>query len=417
MIHRRIRDAMLILLALVLLPLAVSCGNAESDESKKPRQAAKSTEPADPKLLLETGLTDEELANGWISLFDGQSLYGWKSEVEADWRVADGAIVVTEGDVGLLRTTTQYSDYVLKLDFRAAKGANSGIFLRTSPKPKNVTSDCYELNIAATDNPFPTGSLVERKKVEGDLNSPDWQTFEVTVNGGEISVKLNDKTVLDYTDPKPTGRGFIGLQHNSGKVEFRNIRLKPLGLGRLFNGKDLTGWVTYPDMASKFTVTPDGELNVKDGRGQIETEGRFGDFVLQLECISQGKHLNSGIFFRCIPGDVMMGYESQIQNGFKDDDRTKPADCGTGGIFRRQNARIVMADDFKWFHKTIIAEGPHMAVWVNGRQVCDWTDKRPEHENPRKGLRLAPGTIMIQGHDPTTDLSFRDLRAGEMAKR
>lgn len=96
-------------------------------------------------------------------------------------------------------------------------------------------------------------------------------------------------------------RGFIGLQLNSGAVEFRNIKLRPLGLASLFNGKDLTGWKTYPDMASKFTVNGKGELNVKNGKGQLESVGEFGDFVLQLECISHKPALNSGIFFRSIP--------------------------------------------------------------------------------------------------------------------
>ena len=135
----------------------------------------------------------------------------------------------------------------------------------------------------------------------------------------------------------------------------------------------------------------------------------MGDFVLQLECISNKQHLNSGIFFRCIPGDVMNGYESQIHNGFEDSDRQKPMDWGTGGIFKRQVARIVAADDLKWFHKTLIVQGPHIAVWVNGMHVTDWTDNRQPNENPRRGLRTEPGTIMIQGHDPTTDLSFRNL--------
>jgi hypothetical protein len=58
-----------------------------------------------------------------------------------------------------------------------------------------------------------------------------------------------------------------------------------------------------------------------------------------------------------------------------------------------------------------------MAAWVDGFQVSDWTDDREPHENPRKGLRLEPGTIMIQGHDPTTDLSFRNLRIARLAER
>ena len=64
-------------------------------------------------------------------------------------------------------------------------------------------------------------------------------------------------------------------------------------------------------------MTPRGYLNVKNGRGQLETAATYGDFVLQLECIANGTQLNSGIFIRCIPGDVMMGYECQIDNRFE----------------------------------------------------------------------------------------------------
>ncbi|MBT5599078.1 MAG: DUF1080 domain-containing protein, partial [Planctomycetaceae bacterium] len=44
----------------------------------------------------------------------------------------------------------------------------------------------------------------------------------------------------------------------------------------------------------------------------------------------------------------------------------------------------------------------------------DWTDTRKSNENPRRGLRTAAGSIMIQGHDPTTNLSFRNLRISEL---
>jgi hypothetical protein len=138
---------------------------------------------------------------------------------------------------------------------------------------------------------------------------------------------------------------------------------------------------------------------------------------LQLECFSNGKHLNSGVFFRCIPGEFNNGYECQIRNEYKDGDRDQPVDFGTGGIYRRQPARRVTADDFKWFPMTLVVSGNHMAAWVNGIQVSDWTDTRKPHENPRNGLRTQPGTLQIQGHDPTTDLSFRKLQIVEMPKR
>ena len=49
-----------------------------------------------------------------------------------------------------------------------------------------------------------------------------------------------------------------------------------------------------------------------------------------------------------------------------------------------------------------------------GTQRGDWTDQREPHENPRQGSRTKPGTIALQGHDPTTDLLFRNIRVGEL---
>ncbi len=407
----------LALLSSVVLLLA--CGSTESDEPKQTDKPKQTVDPAPARSTLELATLDEkELADGWISLFDGQSLYGWQPHGEANWSVEDKSIVVSSGEKSLLCTTTQFDNYVLRVDFRADPKTNSGLFLRTEQEvgPDDVTTKCYELNIAPPDNPFPTGSLVKRKKAEGEFKSDDWQTFEVTVDDADVIVKLGGETILEYHDPKPIGRGLIGLQHNEGKVAFRNIKLKPLGLKSIFNGKDLNGWKDDKAAESDFAVTDDGELNVTNGRGQLESNESYGDFVLQLECIAHAKDLNSGIFFRCIPGDVMMGYESQIHNGFKDGDRTRPKDWGTGAIFKQHAARIVAADDLKWFHKTLIADGRHVSVWINGMQVTDWTDEREPNENPRKGRRVEPGTIMIQGHDPTTNLSFRKLRISEMAK-
>ena len=130
-----------------------------------------------------------------------------------------------------------------------------------------------------------------------------------------------------------------------------------------------------------------------------------------------GAYLNSGVFFRCIPGEEMNGYESQIQNGFRAGEIEPPLHPRSGAIFRRKNARRLIGSDFEWLSKTIIAEGPHIAVWVNGYQVTDWVDRRKPDKNPRRGLRTEAGTIMIQGHDPTTELSFRSIRIAEMKPR
>jgi hypothetical protein len=364
----------------------------------------------------------ELLQQGWIRLFDGQTLFGWKAGSAVNWRVEEGAIVADAGKLGVLYTTTQFSDYVLQLEFAAAADTNSGILIHTPPRPTDPQGDCYEVNIAPTDHPYPTGSVVGLWKRPNPPPAPRtrWRTYEVQVRGDSLAIALDGQPLTAL----PTSvklhslrRGHIGLQFNHGRIAFRNIRLRPLGLAPIFNGRDLTGWNTDRAEKSRFEVTGAGELQVLDGRGQLETNKTYGDFAMQLACYVNGENLNSGIFFRCIPSDFMMGYECQIHNGVKGNNPTQPVDCGTGGIFRRQNARRVVAKDFTWFYQTLIADGPHLAAWVNGYQVSDWTDTRAPHENPRKGLRVAPGTIAIQGHDPTTDLRFRDLKIVELPPR
>lgn len=368
--------------------------------------------------LLESRLPDEELADGWISLFDGQSLFGWEAGSEANWQVQDGIIQVSEGEKGLLCTTTEFTNYVLRLEFRFSPGTNSGIFLHTPLRPTDPTKDCYELNIAErTVSPYSTGSFVNRQKTELDAAPDTWHEFEVTLDGSRAQVKLNGQPALDYTDAAPLLRGRIGLQLNQGKVEFRKVRCKPLNLESLIAGEGLDGWAELPAGGEVFKRTPDGAIRAKGGKARLESNRQFADFVVQMECRTEAPGINSGLFFRCIPGEDMNGYESQIQNQFQDNDRSSPRDCGTGGIFRRTNARFVVADDLKWFHKTIIASGAHVAVWVDGIQVTDWTDTRSADPNPRKGLRLDAGSLMLQAHDSTTDVSFRNIQAVELPRR
>jgi hypothetical protein len=79
-------------------------------------------------------------------------------------------------------------------------------------------------------------------------------------------------------------------------------------------------------------------------------------------------------------------------------------------------ARKAVARDQEWFTMTVVARGRHIATWVNGIQQVDWTDNRPADKNPRKGYRGEAGPISIQGHDPTTDLSFRNIRIGVLPR-
>lgn len=175
-------------------------------------------------------LTQEEVTNGWMTLFDGETLIGWRATSEANWKVKDGAITVSEGQPGLLVSVAIYNDYTLKADFRAKPNTNSGVFLRTQEKPSSPASDCYEVNIVGDGaNAFPTGSLVERAKSTGKGPDDAWHTLTVRAQAGRVRVSIDDEEVLDYTDPKPIRGGHIGLQFNAGPVEFKNLKIKTIG--------------------------------------------------------------------------------------------------------------------------------------------------------------------------------------------
>lgn len=363
-------------------------------------------------------------AEGWISLFDGHSLMGWRRHADgANWSVQDGAITADAGPIDLLCTAIPFADFELEIDFRMEPGGNSGVFLRTDDRPGQAESDCFELNIADTHpQGFTTGAFVGRKATAAPiLGSGGWKTFRVVAEGTHFTVHLDGERVLDYTDESAVPRlsGLIGLQKNAGKIEFRNIFLRPLGLRPLFNGQDLSGWRVAPGGASEFTVA-DGAIQVKNGRGFLETEGAWADFLFQGEARTNAPELNSGFFFRAPaiePGGNCNGYEAQIHNALIDGDRLKPKDFGTGAIYRRVKARYVVPNDGEWFTTTIAAFGPRIAVWVDGYQVVDWEDDRPPADSPRNGLFTAAGHIALQGHDPTTDLSFRNLRLVELKAR
>jgi hypothetical protein len=365
-------------------------------------------------------LTPAEVEQGWIALFDGKTLFGWKANNrETNWRIEDGVIVADEGPAGLLCTTSEFADYELRCEFRLSAGGNSGIFLRTLFEPKEVTSDCYELNMCDSHPAFPTGSLVGLIKPETPVSGEGrWLEYRVKCEGRTIEVLLGGQPVLKYTDDRPQARfrGLIGLQKNAGKAEYRNVFLRPLATKPLFNGKDLEGWRVVPGGSSRFTVVEEA-IHVENGRGFLETRQTWGDFVLQAQARTNGAGLNSGIFFRAMPGtaeEPSNGYELQIHNAFKNKDRSQPADFGTGGIYRRVPARRVVGDDGAWQTLTLVATGPHIAAWVEGEQVTDWIDERKPNDNPRQGLRTRAGHLSLQGHDPTTNLDFRNLRIAEL---
>ena len=368
-------------------------------------------------------LTQKEIAEGTIALFDGKTLFGWEAGKGINWTVENGTITADSGPVGLIRTKVPFKDFELRVQCKLEQGGNSGIFVRSLATPKDPTTDCYEINVADVHKAgYTSGSIIGHVKTDVKFPANEWLAFKIRVVGSHVTVHINGKKTADYCDKKTDASsrrfGYIGLQKNSGKVAFRNVVLKPLEAKSIFNGKDLTGWREVPGSKSQFTVE-DGVIRSRNGLGFIETEKQYGDFILQADVKTHAKELNSGIFFRTEKGTEKAnsnGYELQIHNGFKEGGRNKPNNAGTGSIFRRTVARRIVANDGDWCTLTLIAFEAEFGIWVDGYQTTSWKDRRKQNANPRKGLRLEKGHFSLQGHDPTTDLSFRRFRVTTFEK-
>jgi hypothetical protein len=350
--------------------------------------AASAAEP-----LRQNTLTADEAASGWLLLFDGKTTFGWHVHGDSV-TVKDDMLLIGGKDATIASTTTFFADGEWRFQYRNV-GDSRDAEARVKGQSRGLVA------------------LKDKTK---------WIDAAVRVENGKLlrSFSTDEKTsgdwIPDTGDPNLVGplRFVTGI---NSKLEIRNIKFKPLGTKPLFSGKDLSGWKKYTGddkrQKSTFTVSEDGWLTVENGPGDLQTVGQWADFVLQLECRSNGTHLNSGIFFRCLTDQYQQGYEVQIRNQWTGDDRTKPVDFGTGAIYRRQPARIVVSSDREWFTLTLIAHGNHMATWVNGFPVADFTDTRDKNENGRNGSKTNKGAISIQGHDPTTNLSFRHFRLAE----
>lgn len=339
------------------------------------------------------GFTQDVAEGQWIQLFDGESLYGWIVFGDANWSVQNGILTASRGTGGWIATTSSFADFQLYAKLKVSGEGSAGLVFR-SPLEGHYTENG-------------AGAII--------LNAGGEYEVNVRAVGKEVSATVNGSPVEGLNVNNLKGRvGILYHRYHDKKkpavIEVQTVQLKPLQLKSLFNGKDLTGWNILPGHKSVFSVV-DGALNIKDGGGQIETDGVYKNFLLQLDIFVNGDKLNSGVFFRGPKGVFWKGYESQIKNGWLGNDRSKPVDFGTGGIYGVQESRKVVSNDKEWFTKTIVCDGNHMAVWLNGYLVCDLLDTRPVHPegDGKNGYVPSAGTIHLQGHDPTTDLSFKNI--------
>jgi hypothetical protein len=174
-------------------------------------------------------LTKEEIAAGWTLLFDGSTLKGWEPHQAATWAVGDGAIFCSADRAGWLGSVESFADFNLKVEFRGPALVNSGIFLRSQKEGSPATTG-YELQIWDAHPQYKTGALVNTMEAAPTkILADQWNSLDVTADGDHFVVVLNGQKLLDGRDAKHAA-GILGFQYNinTGKIEFRNIKIRPI---------------------------------------------------------------------------------------------------------------------------------------------------------------------------------------------
>jgi len=221
-------------------------------------------------------ITDEERAEGFVSLFNGRDLSGWEGN-RAIWRVENGVIVgetTADGPARitynqfLVRTGEEYDDFVLRFDIKCTPGAgNSGMQIRSWMNPdanRPFSVHGYQADFDGAHaytgifygegfrgiilsqrgqeaviepgqrQPAEVRRFADGEALKRELKVDDWNTYEVTAKDFTFTNKINGHVMSIFTDNDPELRkstGLLAIQAHTGppmKVEVRNIRIKKL---------------------------------------------------------------------------------------------------------------------------------------------------------------------------------------------
>ena len=384
-------------------------------------------------------LTSKEKADGWVLLFDGQTMNGWRdfngTSLTGPWEVQDGTIWTDgEGDDGngYIVTDREYANFDLKWEWKIARGGNSGMIYHavegpqykvpyvTGPEYQIIDDDNWE-----EVNGYPLEPW-QRCAVDYAMYVPDfdtrilkpagqWNQSEIIFDNGHVTYLLNGKVTVefdawtpDWYARKDAGKwghapeyglsrtGHICIQDHGYPAWFRNLKIKELPTKPiekdLFNGKDLTGWTLYGK--DKWYVE-NGELvcesaDVPDQYGYLATDEYYDDFDLTVE-FKQEANGNSGVFFRSTvtPPDHMNGW--QVEVAPKGNDTAGIYESyGRGWLIQIPEEKEDILKEGQWNTLRILAQGARIQTWLNGEPMVDITDEK---------VGLGHGRIALQIHD------------------
>jgi len=274
---------------------------------------------------------------GFVPLFNGRDLTGWVNAncAPETWSVRDGVIHCTGRPTGALRTTRQYENFILEVEWRhLSSGGNSGVFIWGTPIAAPGVPFLRGIEVQVLDHGYAeqyekqTGKKSDWFTTHGDVfpihgatmkpfgrhngdrsfpseerskRSPEWNHYRIVGSNGVLRLHVNGKEVSGGEECNYR-KGYLALESEGAPVEFRNLRIKelpssgapaeltaPMDLGwrTLFTGLDLRGWKTNAATASRWRMSGE-RLALKEGEAStgatLWTGMEFGDAEFVLDC-------------------------------------------------------------------------------------------------------------------------------------
>jgi len=400
--------------------------------------------------------------NGFVSLFNGKDLSGWKAlvgnpisrskmtekelqdaqqkaneSIQGDWIVKDGLLVFT-GHGDNLATTKQYGDFELFVDWKITEQGDAGIYLRGTPQVQIWDTSRVEVGAQVG-----SGGLYNNQKNEriplvvADNKIGEWNTFHIIMIGDKVTVYLNGKLVVNnvvlenYWDHNlPIFiKEQIELQAHGTYVAYRNIYLREItsdyttalseeekkqGFISLFDGSNLDQWVGnntgYLVEEGVITSHPENE----DG-GNLYTKDEFANFEYRFE-FQLTPSANNGLGIRApLEGDAAyVGMELQILDNEADMYKSLSPYQYHGSVYGViPSKRGYLKPIGEWNQQEVIANGSKIKVTLNGQVILDGDIKEASKNgtvdhNQHPGLLNKTGHIGFLGHGDV--VRFRNIR-------
>ncbi|SHE64762.1 HEAT repeat [Fodinibius roseus] len=406
----------------------------------------------------------------FTTLFNGEDLTGWVGDMES-YAVSNGQIISKDGATGNLFTEDEYSNFILKFDFKLTAGANNGLAIR-APLDSHPAYEAMELQII--DNTAEKYKDLEPYQFHGSIYGVapaqrghlnpvgEWNTQEVIADGSHITVRVNGQTITDVdladidTSNTMDGRDHPGLLNESGhigflghgdEVAFRDIRIQdldvyypdyssdsgngdgmnepPEGFKALFNGENLEGWkgvVGNPKTRAEMT---EEELAQKQKEANTEMREHWSvrDGVLSFD--GEGHSVATDKKYR----DFEMMLDWKIEPGgdsgvyLRETPQVQIWDItewpqGSGGLYNNKehpSKPLVPADNAigEWNNMHIRMVGEKVTVHLNSELVVD--NVVLENFWDRDEPVYSEGAIDLQAHN--TPLYFKNIFIREIPRK